>query len=468
MPSDTIYHHRAHSVARVAFTLAALASSLLSSCRGADALVHDDWAGEIRRVEHLELASPRGSVSPGETLLMAVKATDHSGLPIVSPALEWSSASPAVATVDRIGLVRGVMPGTSRILVSAGAVAASIEITVCVSSGALHIAGPSAVVPGRSAAFTLELPHGACVAEAAVTGETVATAWSTSDPTIATIDAAGVLSALRVGKVTVSATRLGVTLAAQVVVTTSPGQIAFVEGGTLMLMPADGAPSPILQRDGSPISTSSAALSPDGRTVAFDCLAGICLTPVTGGVTPLAFFEGKSPSWGAHGLAIAAWTDYVAIAIADVASGRVDRVRTPRYAQRPRSSPDGTEVAFECDYWNPYDALSDVCIMSVNNGALLAVIRDASTVAWSPDGARLAYVHDGLCVAPRSDPGRCTTIIGPQSGDGVIEAAWSPDGYRLVVARAGGLWITASDGTGLTEILSSAKGISSPSWGATP
>ena len=459
MPADTIHRHRARVITCATFMLAALASSLLSSCRASDTVALD-----APKVVRLELASPRGSISPGETLQLAANATDSSGLRIVGLALEWSSSSPAVATVDRTGLVRGGMPGTTRVVASAGAIAASIEITVCVSSGTLRVVGPSAVAPGGSAPFKLGATPGACVAEATVT------TWTSSDPTIASIDTGGVLSALRVGKVTVSATRLGVTVAAaQVVVTTSLGQIAFVDAGTLMLMPVDGVPSPIVQLGGASISTTRAAISPDGRTVAFDCRIGICYTAVTGGATPLTLISGgRSPSWGANGIEVAAWMDHAEVGIADVESGRVDHLRTPRYAERPRLSPDGTEVAFECDYLDPYGELSDVCIISVRNGALLTVIDHASTVAWSPDGTRLAYMRDGLCVAPRDDPNDCTTIIAPRSGEPLMEAAWSPDGYRLVVARSDGLWIVSSDGTGLTLVHSSARGVTSPSWGLAP
>ena len=463
MPSATIYHHRAHCVARVALTLATLASSLLSSCRASDTLAVDERTVAVRKVEHLELVSPSGSVNPGETLQMTANATDHSGLPIAAPALGWWSSSPAIATVGPTGLVLGLTPGSARITASTGAITASIDIAVCRSSGTLHVVGPMAVPPGGSASFELETEPGACVVDAGVA------AWTSSDPTIASIDAAGILSALRVGRVTLSATRHGVTATAQVVVTASPGQIAYVEAGTLMRMPLDGAPSAIVQRDGSRISTAEAAISPNGSTVVFECPMGICYSAVEGGEIPLTIISGgKSPSWGSNGFAVAAWTNYAEIGIADVESGRVDHVRTPRYAQRPRLSPDGTEVAFECDYSDPYGDLSDICIISVRSGVLLAVIENASTVAWSPNGVWLAYARDGLCVAPRSEPTRCLRIAAPRNDERVIEAAWSPEGDRLVLTRSDGLWIVWSDGTGLTRIHASASPISSPSWGLGP
>lgn len=77
----------------------------------------------------LTITPENPSVSVGATVLFNATATDAQGNPIaVSGNLEWISSSPAVATVNAIGQVTGVSPGTSSIGVRdtvSGAIAAT-------------------------------------------------------------------------------------------------------------------------------------------------------------------------------------------------------------------------------------------------------------------------------------------------------------------------------------------------------
>ena len=214
------------------------------------------------------------------------------------------------------------------------------------------------------------------------------------------------------------------------------------------------------------------SFSPDGRSVAFDCPTGVCRIASDGrGTSTTMINRGTSASWSANSLIVAARLDNAELGILDFELGRVEPLRTVRYARRPRLSPDGTEIAYECDYTNPYDELSDVCIQSTVSRTLVAVIAGARSVAWSPDGTRLAYVRDGLCVAPRSDLNSCTTVIVRSGDEDALEAAWSPDGSMLVVARSDGLWIASPERQSVSRILAAEKldgRFTSPSWGLDP
>lgn len=448
---------------RLAIAIALLA--LASACRS------DSEPTKPRIAENavaiVLLTSDACDVALGGTISISARATDQSGMPVPLPGLEWRSESPAIASVDQAGVVHGVAPGTSVISATAGTLTASIEVAVDVASGPLSISGPGVVLSASTLQLGLMAQRGQCRARVS------ATSWTSSDSTIAFVDATGRVTGRRAGTFTVSATRLDVTASRTVAVAATLGRIAFLNGGFLSVMSVGGEPTRVVSGDGEYVNTTSAAMSPDGRWLAFDCLTGVCRIASNGGGTPTTMINvGTSPSWSESSLLVAARLGYAELGILDVETGRVDRMPTVRYAQRPRLSPDGTEIAYECDYTNQYDELSDVCIQSTVRRTLVAVIQRASALAWSPDGTRLAYARDdGLCVAPRNNPASCTTVIARTRDDGAIEAAWSPDGSMLVVARWDGLWIASPEGENPTPLLVSEKAagsISSPSWSLDP
>lgn len=117
-------------------------------------------------------------------------------------ALAWSSDAPAVARVDADGVVTAVAPGTAT-LRAEGANDAAIfdEATVRVPGAtAVAVAAPDLplAVPGGTWTLTADV--------ATVHGAPAGVTWRSSDPSVATVDADGVVTAVAPGFVRVSAT----------------------------------------------------------------------------------------------------------------------------------------------------------------------------------------------------------------------------------------------------------------------
>lgn len=85
--------------------------------------------------------------------------------------------------------------------------------------------------------------------------------------------------------------------------------------------------------------------------------------------------------------------------------------------------------------------------------------------SWSPDGRRIAWIHDGSLVAANAD-GSHLMVLAPGTGGEYVEdrSDWSPDGSRLIFTyrSEAGNWvgIVQADGSGLGRLGSG----SDPDW----
>ncbi|MDE2047192.1 MAG: Ig-like domain-containing protein [Betaproteobacteria bacterium] len=150
------------------------------------------------------------TVAPGTSTQLTAAVTDATGATITVPSLTWVSASPTIATVDATGKVSGVSAGSAQITASSsGVVSNAVSVTVSAPIVALALSPPNAsVTVGGTAQFTATAKDGG---GNAVTG--LSTVWASSNPSVASIDAAGKLTGLAVGSTNVTAAAGGVTSA---------------------------------------------------------------------------------------------------------------------------------------------------------------------------------------------------------------------------------------------------------------
>jgi Tol biopolymer transport system component len=159
---------------------------------------------------------------------------------------------------------------------------------------------------------------------------------------------------------------------------------------------------------------------------------------------------------------------------------RLERDVVARVGPEPVWSPDGTKIAFRLT-----DMGGPIYVMDRNGGHLRMVAQTAgsapysewlriSNIAWSPDGTRIAFItpHVSPFYTPTNgllavlDP---NTGVVSNVGGGDVETpasgslAWSPDGSRIAFARnlglGGGLdhissdiFIIGADGTGERQL----------------
>ena len=150
-------------------------------------------------VTKVTVTPAKTSVTVGKTLELAAKVTPENA---ADKTIKWSTSNKTIATVSSEGVVTGVKKGSVTITAkSTNGKKATCTVTVQNPVAVKRVVLSSttaSVTEGKTVALTATIsPENA--ADPSVT-------WSSSDKTIATVDAAGVVHGVKAGTVTITAT----------------------------------------------------------------------------------------------------------------------------------------------------------------------------------------------------------------------------------------------------------------------
>jgi uncharacterized protein YjdB len=163
---------------------------------------------EVRLVAVALEAEPASlEILEGDAATILLTALDSRGNSFTPNRVTWTSSSNTVATVDGQGTVTGVLPGTAVITATQDGIQVQIPVTV-LPRAALILIDPSEASLGVGLRLTLAVTvrdaRGAQIVPPGVE-------WSSSDPSIATVDASGEVTGVTLGEVEIRASRDGVT-----------------------------------------------------------------------------------------------------------------------------------------------------------------------------------------------------------------------------------------------------------------
>ena len=230
----------------------------------------------------------------GQTQLTAV-AYDAGQNALTDRAIIWSSSNTGVATVDANGLVTATGPGNASITATAEGKndVATITVTQAPVSSVSVTPSPLSMSVGQSTGLTALLRDDA---GNLLSGRPVA--WTSSNTTVATISASGVVTAVAPGTTTITATSEGKSGSATVTVTNfavatvnvQPQSNTIIQGSSVQLSATltdvNGAPATNRAISWASSNTSIATVSSDGL------VSGVAV----GSVTITATSEGKTGS----------------------------------------------------------------------------------------------------------------------------------------------------------------------------
>ena len=138
----------------------------------------------------------------GQTAQLSAEVRDQAGRVMADAAVAWSSGDTAVAVVDSLGLVTAVGPGVTAVAGTAGAATDEAVVTVTQSAGSVVVSPAADTI---AAGDTLRLAAAAFDENGNRVGVAVFD-WSSSDPSVAAVDASGLVRGVRAGSATITAT----------------------------------------------------------------------------------------------------------------------------------------------------------------------------------------------------------------------------------------------------------------------
>jgi serine/threonine-protein kinase len=245
---------------------------------------------EVARVAALQIDPAANALVVGQAVQLNATASDASGNPVPGADLVWASDNPAVASVSPTGVVSALAAGVATVTVRSGSRSAMAAIQV---TGA----PPSvAARPARAAVAALSIPT---VPEPVPVGDAVQlqsvaldadgatltgrpVTWVSSDPSVAQVSAGGLVSGVRPGATTITATSEGVSV--RITVTVVPEAVASV---TISPPPAPLSAGASVQVAATPTSARGTALA--GRPVRWSSSnESVATVSGTGVVTAIA------------------------------------------------------------------------------------------------------------------------------------------------------------------------------------
>lgn len=148
----------------------------------------------VEAVTAVSLSPSTHVLMPGETVRMLASVRDASGNP-VNRVVSWLSDHPGVATVDAMGLVTAIGPGTAAIMASSEGVTGGAALVVLARVSRLTITPPAATLLLAQEVHLTATPLddiGLALAREVT--------WTSSAPDVATVDARGVVTARAPGE----------------------------------------------------------------------------------------------------------------------------------------------------------------------------------------------------------------------------------------------------------------------------
>src|SRR6266568_4712319 len=176
-------------------------------------------------VASVTVSPASASVQAGQTVQLTATPKDASGNPLTGRTVTWTSSNTSAGTVNASGLVTGVVVGSTTITAtSEGQSGTSVVTVTLVPVASVTVSpAPASVQAGQTVQLTAT-PKDAN--GNTLTGRTVT--WASSNTSVGTVNASGLVTGVVAGSTTITATSEGKSGTSAVTVTAAPVPVASV------------------------------------------------------------------------------------------------------------------------------------------------------------------------------------------------------------------------------------------------
>lgn len=267
----------------------ALAAAFAAACSDSTGPSKQRSSGDLT----VSLSPAEAQLDVGSSTTLTATVTDAAGATVRPSEIFWSSEDTALAEVSATGVVRAKRPGEVHIAASVAGHSGMAKLTILPTAVGSVIVTPatSRLVVGASADL------GVSVVDAA--GQPLAgrdVAWSTSDASVASVDANGRVTALAPGAAIITATsggRSGST--ALTVVVVAVGNVAVTPAGASIVVGQTAQLTPVVTDvNGATLRDRLVVWSSSNESVATVSSSGLVVARAVGSATITATVEGKS------------------------------------------------------------------------------------------------------------------------------------------------------------------------------
>ena len=367
-------------------------SGLLSGVSAGQANITAASGGLNVRVRATVGAAPDATVSlspsstqvlDGDSVAFAPTLKDAGGNVLSGRSIVWTSSNPATATVSSNGVATGVAIGIATITATSEGKSGTATLTVS-PTGPLPVASVSVTLNSNTLNVGQTTMASAAVLDrqgSPVSGATVS--WGSADPTIASVSAAGLITAIAGGTTTIIASSGGVTGAASITVATPPP--AVVASVSIALNPSaigtgSTAQATVTLRDsaGTILIGRTYGLSSDKPTIATVNVAGV-VTGVAAGITNI-----RASSSGKAGFALltVSSTAPVVASVSVTAASTLMNVGDTQPATAAALDANGNSIGGRTFTWNS----SAPSVISVSASGLLTALAAGSASITATTG----------------------------------------------------------------------------------
>lgn len=241
----------------------------------------------------LALSLSNNSVVVGQTVTASVSGRDQFGASMGIGAVVWTSTNSGIASVSSAGVVTALAPGQAQVVATVGAKSASADVTVIPPpvASVTVTPGTASVTVGSTQQLIAATLDGSGTP---LTGRAIA--WTSSDTTKAKVSASGLVTAIAVGAVTISASSEGKSGVANLTilpapvatVTVSPNPASVNAGATQQLT------ATLVDANNNVLTGRTVTWSTSDASKATVTSDGLVAGVAAGAVTITATSEGKS------------------------------------------------------------------------------------------------------------------------------------------------------------------------------